>query len=171
MRLSRSSPRAVFSPASVCPSPLLPPSTAMMLPPLPLPLLFLSLPSLAAAGLFASTDRLSVPTREILDLREDITLANASSLVRTDRDGTQAWTEQLIPPQQAVPPRRRPKDPSRPPECPPCFNCLLPAFSCGNSGECNPYDGQCKCPPGFGGQDCLTPRMSCRCVLERLILI
>ncbi|OWT38782.1 ATP-dependent permease [Cryptococcus neoformans Bt1] len=109
----------------------------MMLPPLPLPLLFLSFPSLAAAGLFASTDRLSVPTREILDLREDITLANASSL--------------------AVPPRRRPKDPSRPPECPPCFNCLLPAFSCGNSGECNPYDGQCKCPPGFGGQDCLTP--------------
>ncbi|WVQ97528.1 hypothetical protein IAU59_004642 [Kwoniella sp. CBS 9459] len=52
-----------------------------------------------------------------------------------------------------VPPRQRPV----PPNCPPCFNCLLPAFSCGNSGECNPYDGQCRCPPGFGGQDCLTP--------------
>ncbi|KIR82739.1 ATP-dependent permease [Cryptococcus gattii E566] len=54
-------------------------------------------------------------------------------------------------------PPRRPSDPPRAPECPPCFNCLLPAFSCGNSGECNPYDGQCRCPPGFGGQDCLTP--------------
>lgn len=65
---------------------------------------------------------------------------------------------------RTVPPSRRPSDPSRPPECPPCFNCLLPAFNCGNSGECNPYDGQCKCPPGFGGQDCLTPRMSPRCL-------
>ncbi|KAG8929386.1 hypothetical protein FRC03_008981 [Tulasnella sp. 419] len=42
-------------------------------------------------------------------------------------------------------------------KCPPCFNCLLPVFSCGQYGECNPYDGQCKCPPGFGGVDCLTP--------------
>ncbi|KAG9034933.1 hypothetical protein FRB95_012349 [Tulasnella sp. JGI-2019a] len=47
--------------------------------------------------------------------------------------------------------------PPRDPKCPPCFNCVLPAFSCGQYGECNPYDGQCKCPPGFGGQDCLTP--------------
>ncbi|ODO01783.1 hypothetical protein I350_06612 [Cryptococcus amylolentus CBS 6273] len=54
-----------------------------------------------------------------------------------------------------APPRRRPG--TTPPGCPPCFNCLLPAFNCGNGGECNPYDGQCKCPPGFGGQDCLTP--------------
>lgn len=61
---------------------------------------------------------------------------------------------------RTAPPPRRPSDPPRAPECPPCFNCLLPAFSCGNSGECNPYDGQCRCPPGFGGQDCLTPRMS-----------
>jgi hypothetical protein len=53
-----------------------------------------------------------------------------------------------------VPPRRPPKTPE---DCPPCFNCLLPAFSCSNAGECNPYDGQCRCPPGFGGQDCLTP--------------
>ncbi|WWD00117.1 hypothetical protein V866_007025 [Kwoniella sp. B9012] len=45
----------------------------------------------------------------------------------------------------------------RPPNCPPCFNCQLPAFNCGNAGECNPYDGQCRCEPGFGGQDCLTP--------------
>lgn len=42
-------------------------------------------------------------------------------------------------------------------KCPPCFNCLLPAFSCGQFGECNPYDGHCKCPPGFGGIECLTP--------------
>ncbi|WWC58962.1 uncharacterized protein I303_101507 [Kwoniella dejecticola CBS 10117] len=50
-----------------------------------------------------------------------------------------------------LPPNRRP------PNCPPCFNCQLPAFHCGNAGECNPFDGQCRCEPGFGGQDCLTP--------------
>lgn len=54
----------------------------MMLPPLPLPLLFLALPSLIAAGPSASTDRVSVPTRELLDTREGITLANGASLVR-----------------------------------------------------------------------------------------
>ncbi|EIW68541.1 hypothetical protein TREMEDRAFT_31917, partial [Tremella mesenterica DSM 1558] len=54
------------------------------------------------------------------------------------------------------PPRRPPRG-KQPDGCPPCFNCLLPAFSCANAGECNPYDGQCRCPPGFGGQDCLTP--------------
>ena len=53
-----------------------------------------------------------------------------------------------------MPPRRQPK---RPEDCPPCFNCLLPAFTCGNGGECNPYDGQCRCPAGFGGEDCTTP--------------
>ena len=45
-----------------------------------------------------------------------------------------------------------------PDKCPPCFNCLLPAFTCGQFGNCNEYDGQCKCPPGWGGIDCLTPR-------------
>ncbi|KAL1758636.1 hypothetical protein FB107DRAFT_258437 [Schizophyllum commune] len=43
-------------------------------------------------------------------------------------------------------------------KCPPCFNCLLPAFTCGQYGECNEYDGQCKCPPGWGGIDCLIPQ-------------
>ncbi|KAF8126962.1 hypothetical protein EV363DRAFT_1433839 [Boletus edulis] len=43
-------------------------------------------------------------------------------------------------------------------KCPPCFNCLLPAFTCGQFGNCNEYDGQCKCPPGWGGIDCLTPQ-------------
>ncbi|ESK86895.1 abc transporter [Moniliophthora roreri MCA 2997] len=43
-------------------------------------------------------------------------------------------------------------------KCPPCFNCMLPAFTCGQYGECNPYDGQCKCPPGWSGIDCLTPQ-------------
>ncbi|KAK2463756.1 hypothetical protein APHAL10511_004249 [Amanita phalloides] len=47
---------------------------------------------------------------------------------------------------------------SRPPKCPPCFNCLLPAFNCGQYGECDPYNGQCKCPAGWGGIDCLTPQ-------------
>lgn len=46
-----------------------------------------------------------------------------------------------------------------PPEkCPPCFNCLLPVFTCGQYGHCDPYDGQCKCPPGWGGIDCLIPQ-------------
>ncbi|KAF8072240.1 hypothetical protein FPV67DRAFT_1484538 [Lyophyllum atratum] len=43
-------------------------------------------------------------------------------------------------------------------KCPPCFNCLLPAFTCGQYGNCDPYDGQCKCPPGWGGIDCLIPQ-------------
>jgi len=43
-------------------------------------------------------------------------------------------------------------------KCPPCFNCRLPRFKCGQYGECDPYDGQCKCPPGWGGIDCLVPR-------------
>ncbi|KAM0788368.1 hypothetical protein ACM66B_001508 [Microbotryomycetes sp. NB124-2] len=50
--------------------------------------------------------------------------------------------------------------PQRPPaECPPCskFNCVLPAFNCINTGKCNDYNGQCICPPGFGGEDCSEP--------------
>ncbi|KAI5988629.1 hypothetical protein EDD15DRAFT_2288934 [Pisolithus albus] len=43
-------------------------------------------------------------------------------------------------------------------KCPPCFNCLLPAFTCGQFGRCNEYNGQCKCPPGWGGIDCLIPQ-------------
>lgn len=35
---------------------------------------------------------------------------------------------------------------------------MLPAFTCGQYGDCDPYDGQCKCPPGWSGIDCLTPR-------------
>ncbi|KAF9475974.1 hypothetical protein BDN70DRAFT_883068 [Pholiota conissans] len=42
--------------------------------------------------------------------------------------------------------------------CPPCFNCMLPAFTCGQFAECNKYDGQCKCPPGWAGIDCLEPQ-------------
>ncbi|PCH42135.1 hypothetical protein WOLCODRAFT_25157 [Wolfiporia cocos MD-104 SS10] len=47
---------------------------------------------------------------------------------------------------------------SRPAECPPCFNCQLDAFTCGHFGDCSSYDGQCKCPPGWAGIDCLTPQ-------------
>ncbi|KAI8980227.1 hypothetical protein BD414DRAFT_494008 [Trametes punicea] len=46
----------------------------------------------------------------------------------------------------------------RPEHCPPCFNCQLDAFTCGNFGECSKFDGQCKCPPGWAGIDCLTPQ-------------
>ena len=45
----------------------------------------------------------------------------------------------------------------RPAECPPCFNCLLPSFTCAQYGLCNEYDGQCSCPDGFGGIDCTMP--------------
>ncbi|KAF7877304.1 hypothetical protein EAF04_000987 [Stromatinia cepivora] len=45
----------------------------------------------------------------------------------------------------------------RPDNCPPCFNCLLPAFTCGQYSDCNQYNGKCSCPPGFGGDDCLQP--------------
>ncbi|CAH7681605.1 hypothetical protein PPACK8108_LOCUS14224 [Phakopsora pachyrhizi] len=40
------------------------------------------------------------------------------------------------------------------PACPECFNCQLPRFVCKQYGDCNEYDGQCKCPAGFGGQGC-----------------
>ncbi|KJR85892.1 ABC transporter (Adp1) [Sporothrix schenckii 1099-18] len=42
-------------------------------------------------------------------------------------------------------------------DCPPCFNCLLPSFNCGQFAECNGNDGTCKCPPGWAGIDCLDP--------------
>ncbi|KAI1432745.1 hypothetical protein GGR50DRAFT_560707 [Xylaria sp. CBS 124048] len=45
----------------------------------------------------------------------------------------------------------------RPGDCPPCFNCLLPAYECGQFANCNSYDGKCECPAGFGGDDCLQP--------------
>lgn len=37
------------------------------------------------------------------------------------------------------------------------FNCLLPAFTCGQYAECNTFNGQCSCPDGFGGADCIEP--------------
>lgn len=42
-------------------------------------------------------------------------------------------------------------------ECPPCFNCMLPSFTCMQYGRCSEYDGQCVCPDGYGGQDCSKP--------------
>ncbi|EHA54731.1 ABC transporter [Pyricularia oryzae 70-15] len=45
----------------------------------------------------------------------------------------------------------------RPKDCPPCFNCLLPAYTCGQYGGCNEYDGTCRCPEGYGGLDCMEP--------------
>lgn len=44
-----------------------------------------------------------------------------------------------------------------PENCPPCFNCLLPAFPCSHFSTCNQYDGRCSCPPGFGGDNCSVP--------------
>ncbi|KAK8846559.1 hypothetical protein IAR55_005645 [Kwoniella newhampshirensis] len=94
----------------------------------------LLLAPLLAFPTFASLT--SRPSPELLDLR-GASVSQAPSV----------WNASFLPPGRRPPPG----------SCPPCFNCLLPAFSCGNAGECNPYDGQCRCPPGFGGQDCLTP--------------
>lgn len=45
----------------------------------------------------------------------------------------------------------------RPKDCPPCFNCLLPAFHCTQFADCSSSTGKCECPPGFAGDDCLQP--------------
>ncbi|TEA18598.1 ABC transporter G family member [Colletotrichum sidae] len=45
----------------------------------------------------------------------------------------------------------------RPSDCPPCFNCLLPAHKCTQFAGCNDYTGKCNCPEGFGGDDCIEP--------------
>lgn len=50
------------------------------------------------------------------------------------------------------------------------FNCLLPAFACGQYAECQEYDGKCSCPPGFGGEDCMQPGISRR-ILRNIGLI
>lgn len=42
-------------------------------------------------------------------------------------------------------------------KCPPCFNCMLPAFECKQFSACNEFNGQCECIDGFGGQDCSEP--------------
>ncbi|RNJ55815.1 hypothetical protein D7B24_008012 [Verticillium nonalfalfae] len=46
---------------------------------------------------------------------------------------------------------------SRPADCPPCFNCVLPAHKCNQFAPCNNYTGKCDCPEGFGGDDCIDP--------------
>ncbi|THV06326.1 hypothetical protein K435DRAFT_505895 [Dendrothele bispora CBS 962.96] len=35
---------------------------------------------------------------------------------------------------------------------------MLPAFTCGQFADCDPYNGQCRCPAGWSGIDCLTPQ-------------
>lgn len=50
-----------------------------------------------------------------------------------------------------------PLESDRPDECPPCFNCMLPAFSCKQFATCNEFNGRCECPDGFGGDDCSEP--------------
>nr|XP_019047681.1 ATP-dependent permease [Kwoniella bestiolae CBS 10118]OCF26611.1 ATP-dependent permease [Kwoniella bestiolae CBS 10118] len=103
-----------------------------------LSLLLLSLVSASGSSSnqgYGSISSRSSASRELLDLRGgDVGVSQYT------------YNATLLPP-------NRP----RPPNCPPCFNCQLPAFNCGNAGECNPFDGQCRCEPGFGGQDCLTP--------------
>ncbi|KAI7883212.1 transporter, ABC superfamily [Lichtheimia hyalospora FSU 10163] len=43
------------------------------------------------------------------------------------------------------------------PQCPPCFNCLLPGFDCLHFANCSESTGKCSCPAGFGGDDCRQP--------------
>ncbi|KAL4064615.1 hypothetical protein J3A83DRAFT_4273348 [Scleroderma citrinum] len=79
------------------------------------------------------------------NMRRNLTFAAFWLSVSTALASNTAWTGASL----FVPPKE---------QCPPCFNCLLPAFTCGQFGNCNEYDGQCKCPPGWGGIDCLTPQ-------------
>ncbi|TFK27959.1 ATP-dependent permease [Coprinopsis marcescibilis] len=82
-------------------------------------------------------------------------LSAAITTVESKRNTT-AWNPQDtsygLSDSDLMAPRRGPGN------CPPCFNCLLPAFTCGQYGNCNEYNGQCNCPPGWGGIDCLTPQ-------------
>lgn len=43
------------------------------------------------------------------------------------------------------------------PECPKCFDCQYPDFTCTQYADCNKNNGKCSCPPGFGGDDCSEP--------------
>ncbi|BEI83347.1 hypothetical protein CcaverHIS002_0312150 [Cutaneotrichosporon cavernicola] len=95
----------------------------------------------ARQGFGAVASRHSPPSTELADLR-GIGVSPVQS----------HWATNM----SLVPPGRRPGNPPKD-DCPPCFNCLLPAFNCGQFGECNQFDGLCRCPAGFGGQDCLTP--------------
>ncbi|KAL1305221.1 hypothetical protein AAFC00_002139 [Neodothiora populina] len=45
----------------------------------------------------------------------------------------------------------------RPADCPPCFNCNLDDFVCHQYANCTQSSGKCRCPPGFGGEDCSEP--------------
>lgn len=54
-------------------------------------------------------------------------------------------------------PRQIPLFNDRPPGCPPCpscFNCNLEDSPCLQFGNCTTSSGLCKCPAGFGDQDC-----------------
>ncbi|KNE58552.1 hypothetical protein AMAG_04118 [Allomyces macrogynus ATCC 38327] len=57
----------------------------------------------------------------------------------------------------------------RDPICPPCFNCMLPAFPCRNDGQCSSSTGRCMCPPGFGGDDCTEPLCTRDSVCDALV--
>lgn len=42
------------------------------------------------------------------------------------------------------------------PKCPSCFNCNLDD-KCTQFADCSPSNGKCKCPHGYGGDDCSEP--------------
>ncbi|EDR02150.1 uncharacterized protein LACBIDRAFT_309799 [Laccaria bicolor S238N-H82] len=86
--------------------------------------------------------RTMLPALLLLLLTPTTTLARNASSVDTYHTTSSLLSSSLVPPAK----------------CPPCFNCLLPVFTCGQYGYCDPYDGQCRCPPGWGGIDCLNPQ-------------
>lgn len=59
--------------------------------------------------------------------------------------------------QQSLLPRQLTTFDERPPNCPPCFNCNLEDFKCQQFGDCSVANGKCRCPEGFGGEDCSQP--------------
>ncbi|KAG9289200.1 hypothetical protein G9A89_022509 [Geosiphon pyriformis] len=67
-------------------------------------------------------------------------------------------SDSLISPRALHLPRElRTFDKNVPEDCPPCFDCHLSIFECLHFANCSDYDGKCKCPPGFGGEDCSKP--------------
>ncbi|RKP36699.1 ABC-2 type transporter [Dimargaris cristalligena] len=104
-------------------------------------------------------------TRSLLSLEREQRLLAASPAPFHDSASTHLspssdpWSSAVEPP--PFPPAAQwgahyaPGD--RPEDCPPCFNCLLPAYKCGNFADCNQFNGRCDCPAGFGGDSCADP--------------
>ena len=81
--------------------------------------------------------------RRVVSLALSMGLAGAIHLSGQFND----WTPNILPRQITL-------FDDRPSDCPPCFNCNLESTPCQQFGNCTSSTGLCKCPAGFGDQDC-----------------